>query len=151
MTLLKWIFAKTAQVWFCFKRITTGSSILKWGFVYYETPYGSEREKLAFRKAIELWAAKNPEVLEIYPDFSPPDILRKTAFGNMYVYLHGSVVVTFLDAMDIFSDERTRESSKRESDACKNKYCLWRNLLLSEPNSKNEKIALQKLKEEGEI
>ena len=149
--LLKWFFVNIAQIWFVLKRITIGNDGLKWGYVYFKTPFGSEREKLAFKRAIELLAIKNPEILKIYPDYSPPNILRKIAFGNMYIYLHGCIAIFFFESMDIFGSGKLSEHAKREVNSYEEKYYLWAIFILSKPDSKDEEIALQKLIAKGEV
>ena len=149
-------FLKIAKIWFWFKKMTIGENVLEWGHVYYKTPLGSEREKLAFRKAIELWAEIDSEVLKIYPDYSPPDILRKCAFENMYVYRHNSFATLFqsiLGSSDILLGDigEASEYAKKESTLYLEKFHWWSKLLLSKPNDKEEDVALQELKKLGEI
>ena len=148
---LKWFLVNIAQIWFGFKRITTGNDVLKWSHVYFKAPFGSEREKLAFKRAIELWAIKNPEILKIYPDYSPPNILRKIAFNKMYIYLHGCIAIAFFESMDICGDGKLSEHAKREINSYKEKYSLWAAFFLSKPDSEDEGISLQKLITKGEI
>ena len=138
--LLKWFFVK---IWFYFKRITVGDDILGWVHTYFKTQPGSEREKIAFKKAVELWAIKDPKILKIYPDYSPPNILRKIAFNNMYVYLHDCIAVAFFESMDILRDRNLGDGAKETIVYYEEKYSLWENFFLSKPGSRDEEISLK--------
>lgn len=149
--LIEWFFVNIVRIWFGFKKITVRNSSLDWAHVYFKAPPGSERERLAFKRAIELWSFNDPDILKIYPDYSPPDILRKIAFEYMYIYLNGRIAVIFFESMDIFGSGKLSKHGRREIDSYQKKYYLWADLFLSKPDSNDEKISIQKLKEEGEI
>jgi len=148
---LKWFFVKIARIWFCFKRITVGNDALEWGHVCFKSPPDSEREKLAFRRVIEILATHRPEILKIYPDYSPPNILRKIALDMMYAYVKRQIAVIFFESMNIFGGGKLSKYAKEEINSCQKKYYLWENFFISKPDSKEEEIALQKLKEGKEI
>ncbi|MFA5086683.1 MAG: hypothetical protein WC468_03820 [Candidatus Paceibacterota bacterium] len=53
--------------------------------------------------------------------------------------------------MNIFGGGKLSKYAKEEINSCQKKYYLWENFFISKPDSKEEEIALQKLKEGKEI
>lgn len=147
---LKPFFEKVAKIWFWYKCKTAGSGILGWGYIYFKTPVGSEREKMAFRQTIELWAKVNNEVSKVYPDYMPPDILRKCAFGGMFVNSHNSFGILYRSAWNSL-DGNPSKASLLESQLCLEKYQWWEMLVLSKPKDEKESRAISELKRLGEI
>ena len=152
-TSLKSFFVKIAAIWFWFKEITVGDDILEWGYVYYKTPVGSEREKLAFRRTTELmakhkWGKFLNDIAKAYPDRSPPNMLRKYAFGKIYVCQHNVFTELFRSAL---CNGKILDSAKEEARLFNEKGYWWTEFLLSTPNSEKEDAALKELKRLGEV
>lgn len=153
---LKSLFEKFAKIWFWYKKAIVFLDLYAenyaWSYIYYKTPIGSEREKLAFGEAIKLWAQENDKAKKAYPDYSPPNMLRKYGFGIMFSYSHRDSVLNAFASTDCFCNRiEPSWSVKKEIDLLKKKSTLWQEFIFSIPDSQEEKIILQKLKELGEV
>ena len=132
-----------AQIWFVLKKLTVGTYSLRWAYIYYKTPLGSEREKLAFEEVINLLDRTiidktNTDLLKIYPNYCPPNILRKVAFGNLYAYNHNLLAAAGRYQLRLATDNA-------------DKFYSWLDFIYSMPDSETEDKALSRLMELGEV
>ncbi len=119
------------------------------------TPLGSYREKLAFKKVVNLYSEQNGDKLkEIFPDYNPPDLLRKIGFHNAQAYLRNARAILIRSKIansDLFEDGEPSEAAIKKSELYIEKHVQWTNLIFSFPNSQEEKNALNELQKLGEI
>ena len=127
------------------ENVTGRGNPYKWAKIYYKQAFGSEMEKIAFQKMIELtFENKYQKIIkELYP--SPPEnILRKLAFKR---FIELSYFIPRAIAGSHFLG-RDMSCSIESAAARRNN---WYDFLVSIPGTKEENSALESLECRREI